>query len=265
MFNESDPEHFGSIFRTIFTLFQILSLDDWSLIYMTSRVNGEPHIIYFLSLYFLVELFTFLNLFIAVLVDNFQLSIRKKRQCKSQMSPDVKEGEIQSSEKVEEVLEMSQSEIEEELYKEALRHASSESKHSKRKIELITRRLQLLAAVEQHMQKYRAQACLLDNLVETFFTLGVRVSSNLETKCSHAVHPPSKENEHDMGRRDECCTLQGKIVQKLESAAVNEEVDMVGISSSAPSTGTLTPTMEEVPLPPSVWSRDDESIVCCFP
>ncbi|KAL7825298.1 hypothetical protein AOLI_G00325050 [Acnodon oligacanthus] len=225
MFNESDPEHFGSIFRTIFTLFQILSLDDWSLIYMTNSVN---------------------------------------------------------------VLEISQSEIEEELYKEALRHASSESKHSKRKIELITRRLQLLAAMEQHMQKYRAQACLLDNLVDTFFTLGVRVSSNLETKCSHAVHPPSKENEHDMGRRDECCTLQGKMVQtaaishlrkeelkftsssytiitKLESTAVNEEVDMVGISSSAPSTGTLTPAMEEVPLPPSVWSRDDESIVCCFP
>ncbi|KAL7825201.1 hypothetical protein AOLI_G00324080 [Acnodon oligacanthus] len=222
MFNESDPEHFGSIFRTIFTLFQILSLDDWSLIYMTNSVNGAPHIIYFLSLYILVELFTFLNLFIAVLVDNFQLSIRKKRQSKSQKSPDVKEVEIQSSEKVEEVLEISQSEIEEELYKEALRHASSESKHSKRKIELITRRLQLLAAMEQHMQKYRVQACMLDNLVETFFT-------------------------------------------KLESAAVNEEVDMVGISSSAPSTGTLTPTMEEVPLPPSVWSRDDESIVCCFP
>ncbi|KAL7867331.1 hypothetical protein AOLI_G00151450 [Acnodon oligacanthus] len=41
MFNESDPEHFGNIFRTIFTLFQILTLDDWSLIYMTSRDNGK--------------------------------------------------------------------------------------------------------------------------------------------------------------------------------------------------------------------------------
>ncbi|KAL7848367.1 hypothetical protein AOLI_G00230850 [Acnodon oligacanthus] len=40
MFNESDPEHFGNIFRTIFTLFQILTLDDGSLIYMTSRDNG---------------------------------------------------------------------------------------------------------------------------------------------------------------------------------------------------------------------------------
>ncbi|KAL7890339.1 hypothetical protein AOLI_G00025970 [Acnodon oligacanthus] len=90
MFNESNPEHSGNIFRTIFTLFQILTLDDWSLIYMTSRDNGAPHIIYFLSLYILVELFTFLNLFIAVLVDNFQLSIRKKKLCKSQKVQRVK-------------------------------------------------------------------------------------------------------------------------------------------------------------------------------
>ncbi|KAL7874792.1 hypothetical protein SRHO_G00057620 [Serrasalmus rhombeus] len=175
MFNESDPEHFGSIFRTIFTLFQILTLDDWSLIYMTSRDNGAPHIIYFMSLYILVELFTFLNLFIAVLVDNFQLSIRKKRHHKSQKSPDVKEGEAQSTKKaVEEPsvtgnLDVSLAEIEEEFYKEALRHASSDGKHSKRKIELTKRYLQLLAAMDQHAQKYRSQACLLDNLVETFF------------------------------------------------------------------------------------------------
>ncbi|KAL7867328.1 hypothetical protein AOLI_G00151420 [Acnodon oligacanthus] len=45
MFNESDPEHFGNIFRTIFTLFQILTLDDWSLIYMTSRDNGAGSLI----------------------------------------------------------------------------------------------------------------------------------------------------------------------------------------------------------------------------
>ncbi|KAL7824915.1 hypothetical protein SRHO_G00343170 [Serrasalmus rhombeus] len=172
MFNESDPEHFGSIFRTVFTLFQILTLDDWSLIYMTSRDNGAPHIIYFMSLYILVELFTFLNLFIAVLVDNFQLSIRKKRHHKSQKSPDVKEGEAQSTKKAGEDLDVSLAEIEEEFYKEALRHASSDGKHSKRKIELTKRYLQLLAAMDQHAQKYRSQACLLDKLVETFFMVG---------------------------------------------------------------------------------------------
>ncbi|KAL7825026.1 hypothetical protein SRHO_G00342050 [Serrasalmus rhombeus] len=103
------------------------------------------------------------------LVDNFQLSIRKKRHHKSQKSPDVKEGEAQSTKKAGEDLDVSLAEIEEEFYKEALRHASSDGKHSKRKIELTKRYLQLLAAMDQHAQKYRSQACLLDKLVETFF------------------------------------------------------------------------------------------------
>ncbi|KAL7824496.1 hypothetical protein SRHO_G00345580 [Serrasalmus rhombeus] len=66
------------------------------------------------------------------LVDNFQLSIRKKRHHKSQKSPDVKEGEAQSTKKAGEDLDVSLAEIEEEFYKEALRHASSDGKHSKR-------------------------------------------------------------------------------------------------------------------------------------
>ncbi|KAL7825516.1 hypothetical protein SRHO_G00341390 [Serrasalmus rhombeus] len=110
-----------------------------------------------------------IRLFIAVLVDSFQLSIRKKRHHKSQKSPDVKEGEAQSTKKAGEDLDVSLAEIEEEFYKEALRHASSDGKHSKRKIELTKRYLQLLAAMDQHAQKYRSQACLLDKLVETFF------------------------------------------------------------------------------------------------
>ncbi|KAL7825019.1 hypothetical protein SRHO_G00341980 [Serrasalmus rhombeus] len=117
--------------------------------------------------YFVVEVSNIL--FIAVLVDNFQLSIRKKRHHKSQKSPDVKEGEAQSTKKAGEDLDVSLAEIEEEFYKEALRHASSDGKHSKRKIELTKRYLQLLAAMDQHAQKYRSQACLLDKLVETFF------------------------------------------------------------------------------------------------
>ncbi|KAL7824894.1 hypothetical protein SRHO_G00343540 [Serrasalmus rhombeus] len=84
-------------------------------------------------------------------------------------SPDVKEGEAQSTKKAGEDLDVSLAEIEEEFYKEALRHASSDGKHSKRKIELTKRYLQLLAAMDQHAQKYRSQACLLDKLVETFF------------------------------------------------------------------------------------------------
>lgn len=41
MFSESDPAHFGSMFRTVFTLFQLLTLDDWSFTYSISRDNGK--------------------------------------------------------------------------------------------------------------------------------------------------------------------------------------------------------------------------------
>ncbi|MGH0182329.1 UNVERIFIED_CONTAM: hypothetical protein FKN15_009024 [Acipenser sinensis] len=42
MFYQSDPDRFGTMFNTIFTLFQLLTLDDWSYIYTTSRERGEP-------------------------------------------------------------------------------------------------------------------------------------------------------------------------------------------------------------------------------
>ncbi|KAK1150908.1 cation channel sperm-associated protein 1-like [Acipenser oxyrinchus oxyrinchus] len=78
MFYQSDPDRFSTMFNTIFTLFQLLTLDDWSYIYTTSRERGSWFIIIFLALYIVVEYFTFLNLFIAVLVDNFQLTIKKR-------------------------------------------------------------------------------------------------------------------------------------------------------------------------------------------
>ena len=41
MFSQTDPYHFGTMFRTIFTLFQLLTLDDWSFTYSISRDNGR--------------------------------------------------------------------------------------------------------------------------------------------------------------------------------------------------------------------------------
>ncbi|XP_063173023.1 cation channel sperm-associated protein 1 isoform X2 [Candoia aspera] len=48
MFNEVDPKHFGDLFRTIFTLFQLFTLDDWSLIYLTCYNAGrEKSLVYY--------------------------------------------------------------------------------------------------------------------------------------------------------------------------------------------------------------------------
>lgn len=40
LFRQSDPKRFQNIFTTIFTLFTLLTLDDWSLIYLDSRAQG---------------------------------------------------------------------------------------------------------------------------------------------------------------------------------------------------------------------------------
>lgn len=40
LFRHADPKRFQNIFTTIFTLFTLLTLDDWSLIYLDSRAQG---------------------------------------------------------------------------------------------------------------------------------------------------------------------------------------------------------------------------------
>nr|XP_016853937.1 PREDICTED: cation channel sperm-associated protein 1 [Anolis carolinensis] len=61
MFHDADPKHFGDLFKTIFTLFQMFTLDDWSLIYLTCHEAGSWYIIIFLITYILVEYFLLLK------------------------------------------------------------------------------------------------------------------------------------------------------------------------------------------------------------
>ncbi|OBS68679.1 hypothetical protein A6R68_02751 [Neotoma lepida] len=77
LFRKSDPKRFQNIFTTLFTLFTMLTLDDWSLIYMDSRAQGAWYIIPILMIYIIIQYFIFLNLVIAVLVDNFQMALLK--------------------------------------------------------------------------------------------------------------------------------------------------------------------------------------------
>ncbi|KAJ7996629.1 hypothetical protein DPEC_G00239030 [Dallia pectoralis] len=167
MFSVSDPERFGTMFRTVFTLFQVLTLDDWSLIYTTSRDQGAPHIIVFLVMYIVVEYFTLLNVFVAVLVDNFQLTIKKRMASKIEKFQDAYKEEIQSMNKLE--LQPGEPKTEEQFYEECLKMTYNENKYGKREIELLTSYLRLLAAMEQKQQTFRSQGCVLERLIDTFF------------------------------------------------------------------------------------------------
>ncbi|XP_072532760.1 cation channel sperm-associated protein 1-like [Salminus brasiliensis] len=164
LYSQTDPERFGSIFSTTTTLFQVLTLDDWSLVYSTSSNNGAAHIMIFLVLYILVENLILLNIILAVLVDNLGLTINKTNQ----QIQNAQEDELQCIREIE--LELSEPQIEEEeLHQEALRQHFSSKNYSKRKIELMTMYLRLLTNMEQTQYSIGTDAYLMERLVESSF------------------------------------------------------------------------------------------------
>ncbi|XP_062341167.1 cation channel sperm-associated protein 1-like [Osmerus eperlanus] len=167
MFYKSDPERFGTMFRTIFTLFQLLTLDDWAFIYSTSKDNGAPHIIIFLVLYIVVEYFTFLNLFIAVLVDNFQQTIKKRMAAKIQMFQDTFESEMQEIRKI--AVHTSEPQSDLQFYQETLNCTYSDNKYGQREKEFMIMYLSLLAAIDQQQHTFRSQTSTLERIIDTFF------------------------------------------------------------------------------------------------
>ena len=80
MFRETMPSKFGSMYTASFTLFQLITLDDWFELYdeiRTAQASGSAHegvhpvFIYFF-VYIVTENFIFVNLFTAVIVNNLE-------------------------------------------------------------------------------------------------------------------------------------------------------------------------------------------------
>lgn len=78
----TEVEYFSDLSSTMLTLSQVLTLDDWYEIMTAtaSQTGGEFHVALFVYLvsWIVIAYLILLNLFIAVLVDNFTLSIKKK-------------------------------------------------------------------------------------------------------------------------------------------------------------------------------------------
>ncbi|XP_074632161.1 cation channel sperm-associated protein 1-like isoform X1 [Acropora palmata] len=77
LFYEVAPARFGTLGKAFFTLFQLITLDDWFFMYsdVIAKSPGHSYIILYLIVYIVLENFIFMNLFVAVLVDNFQRTI----------------------------------------------------------------------------------------------------------------------------------------------------------------------------------------------
>ncbi|KAK3730368.1 hypothetical protein QZH41_014852, partial [Actinostola sp. cb2023] len=77
LFYEVSPDRFGNLGKAFFTLFQLITLDDWFYMYSdtVNKDSGYAYIILYLTIYIVLENFIFMNLFVAVLVDNFQRTL----------------------------------------------------------------------------------------------------------------------------------------------------------------------------------------------
>ncbi|XP_078233591.1 cation channel sperm-associated protein 1-like isoform X1 [Pogona vitticeps] len=171
MFCDADPAHFGDIFKTIFTLFQLFTLDDWSLIYLTCYDAGAWYIIIFLIVYILVQYFLLLNLVIAVLVDNFQMALLKRQELQKQkklIQPENSTTEdgpsIKPAEKGKK-----REEGEEEFFRRMVMEKYGNLELVEREWQLLYKYFQLMTAIETHQQQFHSQSSTTDKILDTFF------------------------------------------------------------------------------------------------
>ncbi len=72
LFGEAFPEWFGSLGASLYTLFQIMTLESWSMGISRPVMETYPHAWAFFIPFILIATFTMLNLFIAIIVNAMQ-------------------------------------------------------------------------------------------------------------------------------------------------------------------------------------------------
>jgi voltage-gated sodium channel len=82
LFGEAFPKWFGTLGDSMYTLFQIMTLEGWSMNIARPVMEKFPHAWVFFVLFILIATFTMLNLFVAIIVDTMQ-SLRKADQDKT--------------------------------------------------------------------------------------------------------------------------------------------------------------------------------------
>lgn len=73
LYGEDYPELFGSIGRSMLTLFQLMTLEGWAAEVVRPVMETHPYSVFLFIPYMLMTAFAILNLFTAVLVDSMQI------------------------------------------------------------------------------------------------------------------------------------------------------------------------------------------------
>ena len=72
LFGDTHPQWFGTIGASMYTLFQVMTLESWSMGIARPVMEVHPYAWLFFVPFILVATFTILNLFIAIIVDTMQ-------------------------------------------------------------------------------------------------------------------------------------------------------------------------------------------------
>ena len=96
LFAKEFPDWFGNLGASFFTLFQIMTLDSWSEGIARPVMEKFPYSWVFFLSFIMIATFTFINLFIAAIVDSFSSASHEERE---ENTRHLKESELQEDEK----------------------------------------------------------------------------------------------------------------------------------------------------------------------
>lgn len=80
LFGKDFPEFFGSLGKSAFSLFQVMTLESWSMGIARVVMEKFPQAWIFFIIFILVTTFTMLNLFVAVMVNSMQAESEEQAQ-----------------------------------------------------------------------------------------------------------------------------------------------------------------------------------------
>lgn len=95
LFAASHPEWFGNLGRSLYTLFQIMTLESWSMGIARPVMEAHPFAWLFFILFILIATFTMLNLFIAIIVNAMQ-SVNEAEQSESRRAVEAARAHIEA-------------------------------------------------------------------------------------------------------------------------------------------------------------------------
>jgi len=168
-FGKYDDKHFGSLFKTLFRLIQLMTLDDWSVIYEENK-EQVPVIWFYLAGFIVLETFIFLNLFVAVIVSNLQSSKSRrvrKRKIKQKINEEFDNNDdvvFKKKDKIDD-RKFGLADNTDEDFKSQIGKYYGETLPERQQL-LLSKYFMLLVALEYNNSSYQKQQKILDDLVD---------------------------------------------------------------------------------------------------